>query len=248
MWAILLLAAAARAQEPPSPILYIHREQVQPGRMSALVHIEEEAARFCATAHCPNPYIAISSITGPDEICWINGFDTVDTMEKVWHDYAANAEIAGHLAIVAQQKADLVFPSRSSMARFRDDLSFSTNITFAYTRFISISTVQVRPGLQASFEKIRGAIKNTLQRSGRPQWVYQVTSGAEDTTFLILTPGRTMQEIHLFGPSDERIGTVAELMRDAIVSSETRLYAVSPSMSMPAPSWLEADPDFWKRP
>jgi len=34
----------------------------------------------------------------------------------------------------------------------------------------------------------------------------------------------------------------------AIASSETRLYAVSPSMSMPAPSWQDADPDFWKRP
>jgi hypothetical protein len=216
--------------------------------MSALIHIEEDAARFCAAAHCPNPYLAITSITGPNEICWINGFDSAETMEKVWHDYAANAEIAGHLEVVAQQKADLVLPSRISLARFRDDLSFSTNVTFAYTRFIAISTVQVRPGLQASFEKMRGAIKNTLQRSGRPQWVYQVTSGAEDTTFLIMTPGRTIQEIHAFGIGDERIGNVAELMRDSVVSSETRLYAVSPLMSMPAQSWLEADPEFWKRP
>ena len=57
---------------------------------------------------------------------------------------------------------------------------------------------------------------------------------------LVFTAGRTLQEARVFSPSDEHI--------DSVTSSETRLYAVSPSMSMPAQSWIEADPDFWKRP
>jgi hypothetical protein len=207
--------------------------------MAKVVQIEEAAARFCATAHCPNPYLAITSITGPDEIWWINGFDSVETLEKVRHDYAANDQIAAQLNSVAEAKGDLVFPSISLLARFRDDLSFSSTI-FAYTRYISISVVQVRPGQSDAFDKDRRALKAAHQRSGRTQWVYQVMSGTEDGTFLIMTPGRTLQEVRVFASPDDRT--------DSIASSETRLYAVSPALSMPAQSWLDADPDFWKRP
>jgi hypothetical protein len=80
-----------------------------------------------------------------------------------------------------------------------------------------------------------------MERAGRPQWTYQVTSGAEDVTFIVMTPARSLQEVQTT-PSLEDAGN------DAILSSETRLYAVSPSMSLPAQSWLEADPEFWKRP
>jgi hypothetical protein len=249
----LFIAAAIcvpllRAEDQPAPILFIYREEVKPGGMGKLVHIEEEAASFCAKMHCPNPYVAISSFTGPNEIWWINGFDSAETMEKVWRDYAANAEISSYLDTVAGQKADLVFPSRTLLARFREDLSFSSGMTFAYTRFVSIAVVQIRPGGVASFEKVRNSVKGALQRSGRMQWVYQVTSGTEDTTFLVMTPGRTMQELHILAPGEERIANVSELVRDAVASSETRMYVVSPSMSMPAQAWVEADPEFWKRP
>jgi hypothetical protein len=74
---------------------------------------------------------------------------------------------------------------------------------------------------------------------GRAQWVYQVTSGTEDGTYLVMSPGRTTQEAR---------GFTAFEVDDSVLSSETRLYAVSPSLSMPAQSWLEADPGFWKRP
>lgn len=228
------------AQDPPYPLVFICREQVKPGRTPKVVQLEESAAQFCAKAGCPNPYVALKTITGPDEIWWINGFDSAETMEKIMHDYAANTQITDQLNLVAQSKADLVFPAVNLLARFRPDLSVSSNTTFAYARYISITVVQVRPGQTPAYEKAQSAVKATQERSGRTQWTYQVTSGTEDGTYLIMTPGRTLQEVRVFAPSEEH--------SDAVTSSESRLYAVSPSMSMPAQSWLEADPDFWKRP
>ena len=228
------------AQDPPYPLVQIYRELIRPGRMGNLVQIEEAAARFCAQARCPNPYLAITSITGPTEIWWINGFDSADTMEKILHDYTGNDQIMQYLNGVAQNKADLVFPAVNLLARFRADLSVSSNTTFAYARYISITVVQARPGQTSAYEKARQSVKAAQERSGRTQWTYQVTSGTEDGTYLILTPGRTLQEVRVFAASEEH--------SDAVTSSESRLYAVSPSMSMPAQSWLEADPDFWKRP
>lgn len=228
------------AQDPPYPLVFICREQVKPGRMPKVVQIEESAAEFCGKAGCPNPYIALKTITGPDEIWWINGFDSTETMEKTMHDYAANTQITDQLNIVAQSKADFVFPAVNLLARFREDLSVPSSTTFAYARYVSITVVQVRPGQTPAYEGARQKVKAAQQRSGRTQWTYQVTSGTEDGTYLILTPGRTLQEVRVFTASEEH--------SDAVTSSETRLYAVSPSMSMPAQSWLASDPDFWKRP
>jgi hypothetical protein len=235
----ILASIPLAAQDPPATILNIYREQIRPGKLAAFMRIEEAAARFCATARCPNPYFAITSLTGPDEAWWINGFDSPDAVEKVRQAYAANDQIAQYLGSVAEQKGDLVFPGITLLARLRDDLSAQASAAFGSTRYISIARVQVRPGQAAAFEKARQTFKFAVQRSGRAQWVYQVTSGSEDGTYLVMTPGRTTQEARAFTPSD---------LDDSILTSETRLYAVSPSLSMPAQSWQEADPDFWKRP
>jgi hypothetical protein len=208
--------------------------------MAKVVQIEEAAARFCAQANCPNPYLALTSLTGPDEAWWINGFDSIETLERVRQEYASNARIAQQLGAVAEQKADLVFPSVNLLARFHPEMSsYTTQIA---PRLFLISVVEVRPGHVAAFRDIRTRLKQVLERAGRPQWVYQVTSGTKDVTFLIITPAHTMQEIQTTPQQPDDAGN------DTIVSSETRLYAVSPSMSMPAQSWVEADPDFWKRP
>jgi hypothetical protein len=181
------------AQDPPSPIINVYREEVKPGRMSAYVRIEEDAARFCAKAGCPNPYLAINSITGPREVWWINGFDSTEAMEKVWQAYAASVEISRELNAVDESKADLAFPATNLMARFRPEMSFHTSQIFP--RFLLISVIHVRPGHVASFRDTRVRFKTVLERAGRPQWTYQVTSGTDDVTFLVMTPGRSMQDI-----------------------------------------------------
>ncbi len=239
--ALLAASTCISAQDPPSPIIYIYREQIKPGRIAAYTQIEEAAARFCARANCPNPYFAITSITGPNEAWWINGFASIDAMEEVWRAYGANQEIAQELNSVAERKAHLAFPGTNLTARFREEMSFAPSIA---PRFLSITVLHLRPGHSAAFRSMRIPFKSILERAGHPQWVYQVTSGTEDDTFLIVTPARTMQEIYSTPTPLDRNDAVADL----VVSSETRLYAISPVMSMPAPSWVEADPDFWKHP
>jgi hypothetical protein len=237
----LVIAAAIlplAAQDPPAPLAWFYREQIKPGKVAAYVRIEEGAARTCARLNCPNPYFAITSLTGPDEVWWINGFDSPETMEKVWHDYGANQEIAQALNAVAESKGDLAFPGTNLMARFHPELSFYT--TPIAPHLISITILRVRPAHVAAFRDARVRVKNAMERAGRPQWVYQVASGATETTFIIMTPARSMKEILNTPPLDDP--------NDIIVTSETRLYSVSPSMSMPAQSWIDADPDFWKRP
>jgi hypothetical protein len=232
--AILPLAA----QDPPAPLVQIYREQIKPGKIAAYVRIEEAAARFCAKMNCPNPYFALTSLTGPNEVWWINGFDSPETIERVWQAYASSQEIMTELNSIAENKADLAFPANILLAKFHPEMSFYT--TPVAPHYISMSIVHVRLGHVANFRDMRIRFKSTLERAGRPQWAYQVTSGTDDVTFIVMTPARTMQEIQTTPSLDDP--------SDIVVSSETRLYAVSPAMSLPAQSWVEADPDFWKRP
>ena len=111
---IILTITASIPLVAQDPLIYIYREPVKPGRLAKLVEIEEAAARFCARVSCPNPYLAISSLTGPNEVWWINGFDSPESMQKVWHEYAASAEITRELNDVAERKADSLFPPSSS--------------------------------------------------------------------------------------------------------------------------------------
>ncbi|HVO97375.1 MAG TPA: hypothetical protein VMT15_04880 [Bryobacteraceae bacterium] len=237
--ALCLLPAAA--QEPPASVIYIYREQVRPGKIAAFTRIEEGAAQSCARMKCPNPYIAISSVSGPSEFWWINGFESNDAMERVQAAYAANQEIMKELNSVAESKGDLVFPAEVWLARFREDLSGAAGAGFVYSRYLSISIQHVRPGQMASFEKAR-----QRPRPGRTQWIYQVMSGTADNTFLVILGGRTMQEV--MDPPERRASAAGDLLQVDLDSSVTRLFVVTPSMSMPAQSWVESDPEFWKRP
>ena len=218
------------------PQIFIYREQIRPGKLAKYMQIEEEAARFCAKAPCPNPYMALASMTGPNEAWWINGFDTAETFEKIQQAYAANQELTQYLNTVDSNKADLAFHATRLIAKFHPEMSFySTPIA---PRLISISVVQVRQKNVIAFRDLRSRFKQALERAGRPQWVYQVTSGAEDVTFIVMTPARNMQEILTLPTADDSA--------DIIATSETRLYAVSPALSFPAQSWIEADPEFWQ--
>src|SRR5260370_11569808 len=73
--ALQLGLAMMQSLPMPSPILYIAREPLVAGRENAYREIEEVTARLSAKLGCPHPYLAMESLTGPKEICWLNGFD-----------------------------------------------------------------------------------------------------------------------------------------------------------------------------
>jgi hypothetical protein len=75
-----------------------------------------------------------------------------------------------------------------------------------------------------------------------------------DGTFLAITPlhsvekaGDELQKGAGAMGKEERT-KLRELSSAAISSSETRLFALSPSMSYPAKGWITADPEFWAAP
>jgi len=192
-------------QETPPRFLYIYRDSLKRGVDSTYRAIEEDAARICADLGCPNPYLALESLSGPHEFWWINAFAGAADTLRVVKAYAENAELMRALGAVPKRKASLIGKPIEGYAVYRPDLSDGSSWSVAGTRFMAVTVARgSRP--------VRGAV-----------WQ------AKDSTLYVFRPAKTREQAEA-------------LARDQL----GRVFAVRPSLSMPAAEWRAADPAFWK--
>jgi hypothetical protein len=259
----LLLAAtslAAVAQQgqsvPPPALLQIYRDPVRPSRMAEYSRIESEAALACARASTW-PYLAAQTMTGPQEVWFISGFDSYDAMERSAEPFARNAALTTELNRLLEGKANLVEQPRAVFAHYRDDLSGNAPLIQPRTRFFTVTMVTVRPGHERDFEDIHHVLRAARQRSGIAdnRVVYQVASGMARNTYLIFSAHRSLQDAgaaldpavdqYAVDVDDSTRNRLDDYTRVSIQSSETWLFSVSPAMSNPAGEWIADDPQFW---
>src|SRR5438270_13769713 len=123
---LLLPALPVHAQpanaSPPPPILQIYRDQVKPSKMADYSRIEGEAAQACARASTW-PYLTIQSITGPQEVWFMSGFDSYAAMEKSAEPFARNANLTAELNRILEAKTSLVSEQHAVFSHYPDDLS-----------------------------------------------------------------------------------------------------------------------------
>ena len=260
----LLLAAgslAAAAQQvqsvPPPALLQIYRDPVKPSRMAEYSRIESEAALACARAGTW-PYLAAQTMTGPQEVWFISGFDSYDAMEHSAEPFARNAALTAELNRLLESKASLVEEPRAVFAHYREDLSGNTPLIQPRTRFFTVTMVTVHPGHERDFEDIHRALRAARQRTGVAdnRVVYQVASGMPRNTYLIFSAHRSLQNAgaaldpavdeYAADVDDSTRNRLDDYTRVSIQSSETWIFSVSPAMSNPAGEWIADDPQFWR--
>ena len=94
-----------------------------------------------------------------------------------------------------------------------------------------------------------------MERAGASSaaWVYSVNSGAPTGTYLILSamdslktmdaPPAGMSMAEAFGPDNQ--ARYNKLTAETVISSESTMFAINPSISNPSKEFIAADPDFW---
>jgi len=256
--ACFVSSGAQQAQSAPPPaILQIYRDPVKPSKIAEYSKIEGEAAQACARASTW-PYLAIQSITGPQEVWLIAGFDSYMAMERSAEPFARNASLNAELSRLLEAKANLVTEPRAVFAHYRDDLSSNTGLIQPHTRFFTVTLVTIRPGHEREFEDIHRTLKSARQRAGvlDNRAVYQVVSGMARNMYLIFSAHRSLQNagVALDPATDDYSTDVDDSTRNrlddytrlSVQSSETWLFSVSPAMSNPAGEWIVDDPEFWR--
>lgn len=144
--ALALLAPSLRAQGPAPRFMYIYRDSLKRGVDSAYRVIENDGAQICADLRCPNPYLALESLSGPHEAWWLNVFATEADTSRVVNAYATNRALSMALNAVAQRKAPLIGTPVQGYAVHRRDLSGSLAWSVAGARFIVVTlTRDLRP-------------------------------------------------------------------------------------------------------
>ncbi len=242
----------------PPQVIQIFREEVKYGKGAAHEKFEAGFPRALTKANWPTHYLAITSVTGPSEAWYITPYDSFDAWEKDRQATEKAPALLAELDQLGEKDAEFVSNGRSIAAIYRRDLSYRREGVNIFTmRYLSITTIRVRPGHNDDFEELRKTVNAAHEKANVDEhWtVYQVVSGAPAGTFLISTPYKSLKEVDAIPEKhgkayqdalgDEGRKKLRELSSAAIFSSESNLFAFSPKMSYPSKEAIAADPDFW---
>jgi len=223
---ILGLTMSVSAQQQPPHILEAYRDFLKSGVEAAYRPIEEDASRICVALKCPHPYLAIESLTGPKEVWFLNGYDSVAELKQVGDAYAENAPLLAALHQNVDRKKNL----RSSepfevFAKYRRDLSRGVPWTMGQGRFLVITItkepVQIAGTVFETDDSIRLGVNGTQTRGQKDDHIQLVVSSAQ---------------------TREQADALA-----AATSPHSIVFAVRPYWGMPASAWIAADPEFWRQ-
>ena len=107
----------------PPRLLQIHREALNAGAEAAYDAIETDTARLCAALGCPHPYLALTTVTGPPEVWFLNGFDSPAEQQQVVEAYAKNAPLMTALQRNSAAKRALTATPTDVFAKHLSDLT-----------------------------------------------------------------------------------------------------------------------------
>jgi len=237
-------------------MITIVREEVKVGRNAQ--HAKHEAWWPAAyeKAKSPDYYIAMTSLTGPNEAWYIIPSDSNaawgESMKRDDKDPVLSAE----LARLALGDAEYISGSRTIQAMAQTELSVGEFPDVGKARFFNMSVFKVHTGHEEQFEAAAKAYAAARKRSAPKVGyrVYQVIAGMPGPTYLIIS------SVEDYGGFDAHMAagmaTWKELQADekdlltkagseAVVSEESNRFKVDPQQSYVPKATRESDPEFW---
>ncbi len=254
-------ASAETQMTRPAPILVIYKEDVKAGRVTSHDQLEENFARTYAKMPGSRHYVAMNSISGPNEAWFLQPYNSLEEVERESQaNEHAPVAIKTNLEKIGAGEIDDLTNQTAITTIYRDDLSFNVNMAnLPKCRYVEVVTYRVRPGHDADFMEGEKLLQSAYQKANVPmQWAtYQVFAGAPSGTYYVF---RAIDSLAKADPTnremmqtvDQALGTDGEkrlmqLVSDGIVMREVNLYAFNPKTSYAPPEFAAAD-SFWSQP
>jgi hypothetical protein len=169
---------------------------------------------------------------------------------------AATGATKADLARLAGEAPQLHSAMRDLLAIYRPELSFNPGVALPQMRYFSITTVRLKPGKDAEYAEYIQKVVNIARSKAKVDSVhlatFQVISGTGGGTYLIFRPMKSLGELD--DPVNMRVrAAMSDDMRkdadktysDAVMSSETSTYWLTPEMSYVEKEFAAVDPTFW---
>jgi hypothetical protein len=257
----LNIAAAQENAEgvmPPPKVLVISREFVKPGR-TGMIHEKSESAfvQAMVKAKSPTHYLAVTSLSGRSRALFLTGYDSFEAWEKDNQAVEKNAALSASLDHALMADGDLLSDYDQTVGTFSEEYSLRPNVDIAHMRYFEVSLFQVKPGHRKEWGEIVKLVMAAYKNIPDAHWAtYEVAYGQQgNATYVVFSALKSASEIdHAFtedkdfvaAMGEEGMKKLSEMESSAMESSQTNLFAFSPSMSYPSEEWVKADPEFWK--
>jgi hypothetical protein len=259
---LFVAVPAIRAQQSPPPVLYVVREDIKPGMMDAHSTHSASFARIFRALDTPNHRIALVPVAGSEnEVVYITGTNSFKELEEMLNGTdkkmaAASGATRAELDRLNKEAPALHAAMRDLLTIYRPELSYNPDVDIRTMRYFSITTVRVRPGHDAQFAEYLQKMVNVARQKAKIDnlhiAVYQVISGAPGGTYMYFRPLKSLAEF------DENLGMkmraamgddmkkdVDKTVSEAILSSESSTYWMTPAMSYVEKDFAAGDPAFW---
>jgi hypothetical protein len=138
---LVTMVAGARQERPPA-ILEIYRDTILPGQEARYRQIEEDATRVCAELKCPNPHLAIESLSGPKEVWWLNAFDSPAHKQQVEDAYLSNRALLAALQQATADKPRVTGPPVNVFADYMPGASRDRSWPIAGARYFVVTVTR----------------------------------------------------------------------------------------------------------
>lgn len=252
----------AYAQSPatmnaPPAVLLIQREDVKPGKAVAHEQWESGWPAAFAKANYPTHYLAMTSISGPNEAWFLTGYPSFEAMEKDNAAMDANTALSTESKRLSAGDGEFLTSSNAILAVNMPAMGYGPPVDIAKMRYFNVLTYRMRPGHAADFEKMATMMQGAYTKAKlNHRWaVYRIASGAPSGTYLVLLPMRSLSELDAGATEDASIGkalgadggaALNKMSNDGIIVSTSQIMALSPKMSYMSAAVKARDPSFWK--
>jgi hypothetical protein len=270
MFVVLFLAStgsAVIAQTPPAThgppkVLYLVREDSKPGMMPAHNKHSASFATIFGRLQTPNPRIALVPVAGSEnEVVYLTGADTFAELEGMLQATdkkmgAATGTTKSELARLQGEAQQLHAAMRDMLAIYRPELSFNPGVVLPQMRYFTITTVRLRPGKDAAYTEYIQKVMNVAREKAKVNnvhlAVFQVVSGTANGTYLIFRPMKSLGEMDdpvgmrvRAAMGDDMRKEADKTVSDAVMSSDSSTYWLTPEMSYVEKEFAAVDPAFW---
>lgn len=259
--ALLLSGSARTATSQGTPttqpgLLTIVREDVKIGHNAAHAVHEAGWPAAYARAKSPDSYLALVSMTGPNEAWYVNSHASHTAMGQSMKRDDGDPVLSAELQRLSRMDADHLNNIRVFQAAARPDLSYGAFPDVGMARFWEITWFRVRPGHESSFANAAKAYAAAAKRAApNANWrTYEVIAGLPGPTYLIFSSVQSYGEldqsmegfqaiVKAFTPDE--IAVTEKFGSTGLINTETQRFRLDASQSYVDAATKAKDPAFW---
>jgi hypothetical protein len=240
----------------PSKVIRIVREEIKPARSAAHARAEEAYVRAGMASKLPAYWVGMDSLTGPSEAWFFSGYPNYEALEK--ENDTFGAAVSKQMELADDGDAQFRTGTRIYLLQLDEGLSYRMRPSVQDMRYMSVTTIRLKPGYAREFMEIRKAITAAHEKANVDEhWAfYEVTSGAPAGTYMMLFGSSTMKDedtdphtqAYKDAVGDEGRAKTEAFMRAGLAGMDTVTFEINPRMSHVPPEWITARPGFWKAP